>query len=1554
MHSATLLLNGKVLVVGGGSGAELYDPSNGMWTPTGSMSTERSGGAATLLSNGKVLVAGGSPRYGPSCISSAEIYDPSSNTWTPTGSMSAPRAGIKAAFLPNGKVLVAGGGSIIYVDGWETSIYLSSADLYDPSSGTWTPTGSMRDVRSSYTMTLLPNGKVLVAGGQDKYNSKSIAELYDPSSGTWPEQLSMSSPRTFLTATLLTGGKVLIAGGFDNNVGFLSSAELYGCMVTLNPEGGSVTQGTKTYYSGSDTYGVLTTPTRAGYNFVGWCTGIGGTGTLVTATTTLTQVIDHSLYAKWEDITYTVTFDPEGGTVSPNSATVTNGTNYGTLPTPTRTGYSFAGWWTGDNGTGAQVTAATQVTATSNHTLYARWTVNTYTVTFDPQGGIVDPTNKLVSFDAAYGELPEPVRTGYTFDGWYSGPPSSGFTGLEMRFYNLSAYDASFDEFQSVEAIESHLAGKVPDYVTNSLSAGLTLDFGLNGEFIPGPYNSVTGTRKINFEFYLSGQIEVSAAGTYVFGTCSDDGSMLFVDGNSVVDNGYAQMRTNRYGSCFLDAGRHQILIPFRQIAGAYCLQVYMAYPGGGTNLLTQSALYNFNVGDHVRVTSQSVVSICSNHTLYAKWAANAYMVSFDAQGGAVDPSSKPVSFDMAYGTLPTPTRNGYVFAGWWTGADGAGTRITAETTVTAVSDHTLFAFWAGAITATAGPGGTIIPAGIVPVPYAGSTNVLIQPSLHYHIADVLVNGLSAGPLGEFTFVNVISNQTIHATFAIDEYTLTVISTHGGESPGTLTAGYGSALDLRVTNSPVVFGPTQYVCTAAAVLGCAFEQTSPTNVTLTLTNTATLTWQWATNYLLSVTANGNGSVSGGGWYSAGTEVTITASAAEHYQFMGWSDGVLSTNRTVVVPEGGAAYTATFAPIPRGVLRLQKSVYSVAENTDASVVVLKVERVDGNYGSASVSFLAEDGTAAMGVDYSAEPSTFTWTNGQSGARSIVIDIFDDAVFEGNENFTVRLVDASGAALGEPDEALVTIVDNEGAPSSVPRFSGTLDFGQVATNATAIRTVELWNDGNLPLSITNVLVPSGFSVTQQVFTVPAGEAVPLSVRFAPAELIGYGGFLTLGCNATSGTVTLTVSGSGVIPAPSAVMRTITGLTAVIAIEVPEGADLLGVEDVLSQGLIPVEISDGGTWDAVNRKVKWFFDKPGHVRDRALQYRVTASGHVVTGLVNFGSGDLAITGDTVFTPGSDPGLLHPADDNGDWRIVLNEVSASVSRWKNGLDNQKTPVVVRGITLYLQGEFYAYDPQVSAEAKRWIPMLGAQSVGLSVLASRTGPLSEPLAGAARSVQTTNVVITVTPATNTSAWGMEESVPEGVQVAGVSHSGQWDANNRRIKWAFFDGDARALSYSLEGTAGTNVTVAGIVSFDGSEDPVSGVSIVAVPLPFMTWAAWRGLSGDPVAVFCAMNAEHGQPNGFVYAFGSNLNAGDHLLDIGRLDALPFIDTPVQDPSTLTFVNISLEWTADLALADWSTGLVPAADQSGVPPNRCRWVPLSVPEKAFYRLRAVLK
>src|SRR5437773_4236824 len=149
-------------------------------------------------------------------------WSAATGTWTPAGSMTTDRDGHTVTTLPSGLVLVAGGSGSLG--------YLASAEVYNPGSGIWSLVNSMATSRRDHTATRLADGRVLVAGGINSGASTGMksAELFDPGTGLWSSAGSMLTGRWLHTATLLGNGKVLVAGGFQSfAVGELSSAELY-------------------------------------------------------------------------------------------------------------------------------------------------------------------------------------------------------------------------------------------------------------------------------------------------------------------------------------------------------------------------------------------------------------------------------------------------------------------------------------------------------------------------------------------------------------------------------------------------------------------------------------------------------------------------------------------------------------------------------------------------------------------------------------------------------------------------------------------------------------------------------------------------------------------------------------------------------------------------------------------------------------------------------------------------------------------------------------------------------------------------------------------------------------------------------------------------------------------------------------------------------------------------------------------------------------------------------------------------------------------------------
>ena len=232
-HTATILANGKILVAGGTNNgvaltsAELYNRATRTWASTGSMHVARTLAHAVLLSNGSVLVMGGCVN---DCLSattnSAELYNPTAGTFTATGSMVQARAEFGVTLLANGQVLVAGGCTAYDANGCASTT--NKAEIYDPGTGTWKATGALRGARHAMNATLLPSGKVLVAGGataaSDAINS---SEIYDPTAKTWTLGFKMVTARSDYASIMLGTGKVLFIGGENINGVSINKAELY-------------------------------------------------------------------------------------------------------------------------------------------------------------------------------------------------------------------------------------------------------------------------------------------------------------------------------------------------------------------------------------------------------------------------------------------------------------------------------------------------------------------------------------------------------------------------------------------------------------------------------------------------------------------------------------------------------------------------------------------------------------------------------------------------------------------------------------------------------------------------------------------------------------------------------------------------------------------------------------------------------------------------------------------------------------------------------------------------------------------------------------------------------------------------------------------------------------------------------------------------------------------------------------------------------------------------------------------------------------------------------
>jgi hypothetical protein len=210
-----VLADGRVLLVGGEpggawNGAEILDPRAGTVMATAPMSRERGLHAtATLLLDGRVLVVGGAPDPN----ASAELFDPTTGTFTPVGSLAIPRAGFTATLLLDGRVLIAGG--IDTAGEGSTEHLAATAEVFDPRTGSFIQVGALAVPRVFHVAALLRDGRVLLAGGMDPVlNSRGVAsaELFDPVANRFSRIADMTRPRQGASAVWLPSGEVLIVG----------------------------------------------------------------------------------------------------------------------------------------------------------------------------------------------------------------------------------------------------------------------------------------------------------------------------------------------------------------------------------------------------------------------------------------------------------------------------------------------------------------------------------------------------------------------------------------------------------------------------------------------------------------------------------------------------------------------------------------------------------------------------------------------------------------------------------------------------------------------------------------------------------------------------------------------------------------------------------------------------------------------------------------------------------------------------------------------------------------------------------------------------------------------------------------------------------------------------------------------------------------------------------------------------------------------------------------------------------------------------------------------
>ena len=663
--------------------------------------------------------------------------------------------------------------------------------------------------------------------------------------------------------------------------------------VSFNGNEGSVSTSSKSVTYGSP-YGLLPTPTRSGYSFGGWFTAASG-GTQVTDSSNVTTASNHTLYAHWNSGNkYTVELNPNGGVLSNNSITVTYNSTYGSLNTPTRSGYSFEGWYTSANG-GSKVTSSTKVTTASNHTIYAHWSANSYTVSFNANGGSVSNSSMSVTFDSTYGDLPTPTRTGYRFEGWYTAASggskvtssdkvstASNHT-LYAHWSGPSSYTVSFNA--NGGSVSTSSKSVTFDSTYGDLPTPTRTGYGFEGWYTAASSGSkVASSTKVTTASNHTLYAHWSGPSSYTVSFNANGGSVSTSSKSVTFDSTYGDLPT-----------------PTRT---GYGFDGWYTAASGGT-----------------KVTSNTKVSTASNHTLYAHWSGpSSYTVSFNANGGSVSPSSTNVTYDSTYGDLPTPTRTGYTFDGWYTSASG-GTKVNSSTKVTTASNHTLYAHWSANTYS-------------VKFNANGGSGSMSNQSFTYGVAQNLRSNTftktncvflgwstnSSATSATYTNGQNVSNLTATAGQAVNLYAIWESVTISATS-ATLSR-VPTGISLNKTSLTLATETTNDYGKTGSITASASGYDSPTKtITATASNGAAITWSSSNTSIATVSSSGVITAKGAGTAtitaatSNGAKATCSVTVSNTNTAVTWSTNkssvaTVSSGTVTAVSKGSATITAT--------------------------------------------------------------------------------------------------------------------------------------------------------------------------------------------------------------------------------------------------------------------------------------------------------------------------------------------------------------------------------------------------------------------------------------------------------------------------------------------------------------------------------------------------------------------------------------------------------------------------------------------------------------------
>ncbi len=606
---------------------------------------------------------------------------------------------------------------------------------------------------------------------------------------------------------------------------------------------------------------------RTGYTFVEWNTASDGSGTSYAESASYTNNTNLDLFAIWTADTYTVTFEGNGSTggTDPADQTKTFGvdltlSDQGTL---VKTGYTFAGWNTAADGSGTAYVAGATYSTEAGATLYAQWTADTYTVTYDGNGstGGTDPADQTKTYgvDLTLSDEGTLVRTGYTFSGWNTAADGSG-----------TSYSAGGT--YSVESGATLYAQWTADTYTVTYDGN-----GFTGGAEP---SDQTKTHGVDLTLSDKGTL-VRTGYTFVeWNTASDGSGTSYAESASYTNNTnldlFAIWTADTYTVTFEGNGSTGGTDPADQTK---TFGVDLTLSDQGTLVKTGYTFSGWNTaadGSGTAYAAGGTYSAEEGATLYAQWTADTYTVTYDGNGNTdgTDPADQTKTFgvDLTLSDQGTLDRTGYTFSGWNTAADGSGTSYAAGGTYSVESGATLYAQWteiAYTISGTIDDGTNPLAGVTVTFSYDGST-VTTDASGFYSKSGVPFNtetditpsktGYTFDPINRSLAELSEDRPNQDFTGTLDTYTVTFEGNGntGGTDPADQTKTHGVDLTLSDQGTLVKTGYTfSGWNTSADGSGTSYSA----GATYSVESGATLYAQWTAD-TYTVTYEGNGSTGG--------------------------------------------------------------------------------------------------------------------------------------------------------------------------------------------------------------------------------------------------------------------------------------------------------------------------------------------------------------------------------------------------------------------------------------------------------------------------------------------------------------------------------------------------------------------------------------------------------------------------------------------------------------------------------------------------------------------